>query len=126
MSEETARTPPPENRDDAGGADIAAPGLGRVDFAIGGMTCSHCPGMIEKALDAIEGVAMAHVNPATGIAVVDYDPERADAADLVRAIHSAGYTAGAAKMRIPLENMHCASCVTRVEEIGRASCRERV
>ncbi len=121
MSEETARTPLPANGDDAEGADIAASGLGHVDLAIGGMTCSHCPGMIEKALAAVDGVAEAHVNPATKIAAVDYDPARTDATDLAQAIRSVGYTAGAIKMRIPLENMHCASCVTRVEEALHAT-----
>ncbi len=121
MSEDTAQTPSLADRNDAGRTDIAASGLEHIDLSIGGMTCPHCPGMIEKALAAVEGVAAARVNAATRIASVDYDPARTSAGDLVAAIRSVGYTAGTVKMRIPLENMHCASCVTRVEEALRAT-----
>ena len=92
----------------------AKPGA-HIDIAIGGMTCDHCPPMIEKALDAIDGVRSVHVNLANGRAAVDYDPSRTKAIDLVKAIHAAGYSAAAAKMRIPIKNMHCSSCITRIE-----------
>jgi Cu+-exporting ATPase len=79
------------------------------------MTCPRCPPAVEKALKAVAGVSAAHVNLVNGLARVDYDPTRAPASDLVRAIRSAGYAAGTAKMRIPIKHMHCASCVTRIE-----------
>src|SRR6516225_9260942 len=89
--------------------------LEHVDLSVGGMTCPHCPAAVEKALKAVNGVAEAHVNLATARAAIDYDPTSAKVADLLQAIRSVGYTAGTAKIRIPIKRMHCASCVTRIE-----------
>jgi len=93
--------------------------LARVDLAVGGMTCPHCPPKVEAALCAVEGVRSAQVNLANQMAHVTYDPARAKAADLIQSIRRAGYVAGTAKTRIPIANMHCASCATRIElELG--------
>src|SRR5215472_5963820 len=89
--------------------------LDRIDLRVGGMTCPHCPPAIEKAINAIAGVTFAHVNLAEKIARVAYDPARAKVADILRAIRSAGYTVGTATARIPIKNMHCSSCVIRIE-----------
>ena len=86
-----------------------------LDLAIGGMTCPHCPPAVEKALKAVASVTAAQVNLVNRVARVDYDPARASATDLVRAIRSAGYVAGTARVRIPIKHMHCTSCVTRIE-----------
>ena len=79
------------------------------------MTCPHCPPAIEKAINAIAGVTSAHVNLAEKIARVAYDPGRAKVADILRVIRSLGYTVGTATARIPIKNMHCSSCVIRIE-----------
>ena len=89
--------------------------LDHLDLRIGGMTCAHCPPAIERALKAIAGVAAVQVNPATKIARIDYDPSQTKIAAMLKAIRSVGYTAGAATVRIPIANMHCSSCVVRVE-----------
>jgi Cu+-exporting ATPase len=86
-----------------------------VTLRIGGMHCAHCPREIEKTLAEIPGVKSAHVNPATKVASVDYEPSRTKTADLLSAIRSRGYTPGAATMRIPIKNMHCSSCAIRIE-----------
>ncbi len=86
-----------------------------IELTIGGMTCAHCPPAIEKALIAVDGVASARINLANRIASVDYDPGRAKVVDLLQAIRAHGYVAGTATTRIPLENMHCSSCVIRTE-----------
>ena len=92
-----------------------APSIERVELSVLGMTCPHCPPRVEKTLKAVAGVAKAHVNLVNATATVDFDPTRAKIADLLGAIRSAGYTPGATRTRIPIENMHCASCVTRIE-----------
>lgn len=86
-----------------------------IELSIGGLTCPHCALTVEKALKAIDGVSSANVNLANGRAVVDYDASCATAMQLVSAIRTAGYTAGAAKVRIPILHMHCSSCVIRIE-----------
>jgi Cu+-exporting ATPase len=86
-----------------------------LNLRVGGMVCPHCPPTIEKALRAVPGVTAASVNLATKVASVEYDPARAKAADILQAIRTSGYTAGTATTRLPIKNMHCSSCITRVE-----------
>ncbi len=89
--------------------------LEHVALSVGGMTCPHCPPAIEKALRSAPGVEEAHVNLANAQATINYDPARAKVSDLLRAIRSLGYTAGTARIRIPIKSMHCSSCVVRIE-----------
>ena len=79
------------------------------------MVCPHCPPKVEEALRRVPGVSAAPVNLANASAHVAYDPSRARIIDLVNAIRAAGYGAGTAKMRVHIKNMHCASCVIRIE-----------
>jgi Cu+-exporting ATPase len=89
--------------------------LDHIELAIGGMTCPHCAQTVEKAIKAVPGVVKSQVNLPNATASVDYDPERAKVADLLKSIRSSGYTPGTAKLRIPIKSMHCASGVTRIE-----------
>ncbi|HSA67679.1 MAG TPA: copper ion binding protein, partial [Methyloceanibacter sp.] len=86
-----------------------------IDLRIGGMTCPHCPPAIEKALAAVPGVTSAHVNLASNIARIRYEPSRTKLADIVQAIRSIGYVPGTATLRIPIKNMHCSSCSMLIE-----------
>jgi Cu+-exporting ATPase len=86
-----------------------------IELSIGGMTCPHCPAAIEKALKSIGGVEAARVNLAGAQAAIDYDSTQAKVSDLLQAIRSVGYTAGTARIRIPIRSMHCSSCITRIE-----------
>jgi copper ion binding protein len=86
-----------------------------IELRIGGMTCAHCPPAIEKAAAAVPGVISASVNSSTKIARIDYDSARTKIADILRAIRSVGYTVGTATMRVPIKNMHCGSCLMRIE-----------
>ena len=89
--------------------------LAQIDLPIGGMTCPHCPPRVEEALRKVEGVSGTHVNLANRVAHVTYDASRAKVVDLITAIRTAGYTAATAKSRIAIGNMHCNSCVIRIE-----------
>ncbi|MFW5654913.1 MAG: heavy metal translocating P-type ATPase, partial [Roseicyclus sp.] len=66
--------------------------LRSVDLAVEGMTCAGCVGGVERALLSVPGVASAHVNLATGTAVVT---GTAAVDDLVAAVASKGKTARA-------------------------------
>ena len=61
-----------------------------VGLAIDGMTCASCVGRVERALQAVPGVAEAGVNLATERATVR---GRAGAAALIAAVEATGYTA---------------------------------
>lgn len=89
--------------------------LAEVELRIGGMDCPHCPANVEEALRQVEGVARVHVNHATSTAHVTYDASQAKVGDLIKAIRTAGYSAGTATMRIHIKNRHCSSCVIRIE-----------
>ncbi|MFM9996919.1 MAG: heavy metal translocating P-type ATPase [Phycisphaerales bacterium] len=65
----------------------------RADFPIGGMTCAACAGRIEKRLGRQPGVSAAHVNFATKIATVRYDPATTEPATLARVVEEIGYSA---------------------------------
>ena len=45
-----------------------------LDLSIQGMTCAACVLRVEKALRAVPGVTVAHVNLATERAHIDWDP----------------------------------------------------
>ncbi len=63
-----------------------------VTLPIGGMTCASCVARVEKALRAVPGVTGVAVNLATERARIETAPS-VGAADLVRAVEKAGYTA---------------------------------
>ena len=91
----------------------------QIDLRVSGMTCPHCPPRVEEALRKVDGVSDAHVNLANQVAHVTYDASRTKVLDLIKAIRSAGYNAATAKTRLAIANMHCSSCVTRIElELG--------
>jgi len=54
---------------------------------------------VERALTRLPGVVYAYVNPATEMAYVEYDPERVDNAQVVKAVEQAGFRAGAPSLR---------------------------
>ncbi|WP_067450966.1 heavy metal translocating P-type ATPase [Actinomadura macra] len=64
---------------------------GRIELAIGGMTCASCAARVEKRLNKIDGVT-ATVNYATEKARVEFSPE-VSTADLIASVEKAGYTA---------------------------------
>ncbi len=95
-----------------------APPCGRaaeLDLKLSGLSCPNCPPKLETAIKTLPGVKAAHVNLATQSAHVVYDPERIELNAIIREIRRAGFGAGAATTRIAIRNMHCASCVTRIE-----------
>lgn len=55
------------------------------------------------------------VNAATKVARIEYDPGGAKISDFLRVIRSIGYAPGTATTRLPIKNLHCSSCVIRVE-----------
>ena len=80
-----------------------ATGKARAVLAIEGMHCAACTARIERALDAVPGVAGAMVNLATAEAAVEYDPDRVDLAKMAAAVQGAGYKARPLVDASPLE-----------------------
>ncbi len=66
-----------------------------VILKVEGMSCEHCAGRVQKALDAAPGVAGASVDLAAGTASVRLAGD-AESAGLIAAVEQAGYKAHAA------------------------------
>lgn len=65
----------------------------RFHLAVGGMSCASCVGRVEKALNAVPGVAKASVNLAGESAEVVAPRGSVDMAALIAALRQAGYEA---------------------------------
>ena len=72
-----------------------------IELAVDGMTCASCVGRVERALQAVPGVAEAAVNLATERATVR---GTADAATLAKAVEAAGYPARPAQLGSVADN----------------------
>src|SRR5260370_42086263 len=68
------------------------PGRRRIRAHIGGLHCSLCTGPIEKALGRKPGVDKVAVSLPHEQALVEYDPARADPAELLQTLRDIGYT----------------------------------
>ncbi|ODT67056.1 MAG: copper-translocating P-type ATPase [Pelagibacterium sp. SCN 63-23] len=97
-----------------------------ISLPIEGMTCASCVGRVERALQAVPGVADAVVNLATEKASITLDAP-VDTKALVKAVADAGYEVspgfsvpGSAGLEVAIEGMTCASCVGRVENALKA------
>lgn len=62
-----------------------------VRLTVPGMDCPSCAQKVDKSLQRVDGVTDTTLQPTTGTATVDYDPNRAAEADVVAAIEGAGY-----------------------------------
>ena len=83
------------------------------ELTIEGMTCASCVARVERALQAVPGVASAHVNLATESARIE---GIADAAALIAAVKASGYdaaSAGATTETVAERREHEAEGLTR-------------
>ncbi len=84
---------------------------------IEGMHCASCVSSVEGALGKIPGVKQATVNLATETAAVEFDPDQVGFDDFRQAVEDAGYGIRdkSTTRTLQIEGMHCASCVSSVE-----------
>jgi mercuric ion binding protein len=69
----------------------------RVVLEVPGMNCPLCPISVKKALERVPGVLEAKADLATRSAEATFDPDRASAEALARAVTNAGYPASIRK-----------------------------
>lgn len=70
-----------------------------VTLEVQGMNCAACPITVKKALKNVPGVSEVKVDYKSGIAEVDYDPNKTGPDDLAKAVAAAGYPATAREVR---------------------------
>ena len=62
-------------------------------FAVKGMSCAHCEGRINDALNAIDGVKNSKASAKKAEVSVKYDENKVSLADLKAAVNALGYEA---------------------------------
>ena len=95
--------------------DAAKKTIEPILLPVEGMTCASCVRRVEKAVASVPGVAESAVNFATETLSVT-PGEGFSAEALLAAIDKAGYEAKAETLVLEVEDMTCASCVSRVEK----------
>lgn len=79
------------------------PGRRRIRARIGGLHCSLCTGTIEKALSRLPGVHTVAVSLTHEQALIEYDPNVAPPADLLKTLQDIGYTVADPRKLRPFE-----------------------
>ena len=108
--------PPAVEPSGDGAAGPEPDALSRATLAVEGMTCAACSGRVEKALNAVPGVAEATVNLATERATVRFDASETTPLALAEAVQRAGYDVRTEEVSFAVAGMTCAACVGRVEK----------
>jgi Cu+-exporting ATPase len=88
----------------------------KASISIEGMHCATCALTVERSLKAVEGVENAEVSLASNSAVVEYDPLRVDFRAINHAVQQAGYSVVTERTVIEVDDIRCASCVTKIEQ----------
>jgi mercuric ion binding protein len=70
---------------------FAADAINTVTLGVQGMTCAACPITVKTALKRVPGVSDVKVDYKTGIAEVNYDPNKTSADELAKAVTTVGY-----------------------------------
>ncbi|MCQ3973431.1 MAG: heavy metal translocating P-type ATPase [Anaerolineae bacterium] len=92
----------------------------RITLPIAGLHKSGGPALA-RAINAVPGVSKTSVNVKEGRVFVDYDPSRANVADLLEVVRSAGFTPDGQSLRLKVSGLYCAECVVRIEDALKAT-----
>ncbi len=92
----------------------------RKNITITGMHCASCSARVEGALSDINGVEDVSVNLATGRAAFDLTGNSISARSISEAIENIGFGVERITNRFSVEDITCASCVSRLEKILNA------
>lgn len=69
------------------------PANNKVELALHGMSCAACAARIEKRLAKLDGITRAAVNLATERATIDFDANRIQVSEMIKAVQELGYGA---------------------------------
>jgi len=70
---------------------VAADVIKTVTLGVQGMTCAACPITVKTALKRVPGVSDVKVDYKSGIAEVNYDPNKTSPDELAKAVTTVGY-----------------------------------
>ena len=69
------------------------PANNKVELALHGMSCAACAARIEKRLAKLDGITRAAVNLATERATIEFDANRIQVSEMIKAVQELGYGA---------------------------------
>ncbi|MBI3970530.1 MAG: heavy metal translocating P-type ATPase [Chloroflexi bacterium] len=87
-----------------------------IELSIAGLADRHSADRLTERLAGLPGVYEATANATTKLLRVRYAPSAASVGTIVAAARSAGYIVGTASTQLAIQGMHCASCVTTIEQ----------
>ena len=73
-------------------------------YDVRGMTCSTCVANVTKAVERLDGVSNANVNLMTNSMKVNFDENKIDDEEIIRAVEKIGYGASPAGEKIKSED----------------------
>jgi copper chaperone CopZ len=65
----------------------------QISLKITGMHCMGCAGSVEKALKGVSGVSSVSVNLEAAKASVEFDSDKTNEKDLIKAVKTVGFAA---------------------------------
>lgn len=89
----------------------------KTTLHVEGMTCAACSSRIERVLNKLDGVNKASVNLMAKKAIIEYDQEKVDIEDFIKAIEKAGFSVPLSHIKLAIEGMTCAACSARIERV---------
>ncbi|MCW5719428.1 MAG: heavy-metal-associated domain-containing protein, partial [Bauldia sp.] len=90
-----------------------------ISVPVEGMTCASCVAHVEDAIASLPEVEAVRVNLATERADISFRAAP-DLAKVRGAVAGAGYTISTEPVELDVTGMHCASCVSAVEDALKA------
>ncbi|MGC5778974.1 heavy metal translocating P-type ATPase [Methylobacterium sp. NFXW15] len=96
-------------------APFSEPESVRLSLPVEGMSCAGCVSRVERVLAGLPGASDVSVNLATKRASLALTRDHAPA-EVAAALQKAGYPVAPSETTLPIEGMHCASCVGKVEK----------
>jgi Cu+-exporting ATPase len=92
-----------------------SPEIKAVDLEVDKITCQSCVNFIEKNLSDMDGITTVRANLAGSRVNVRYLPEKTDLNSIRKRLDDINYKVKTVKSTVDIEGMHCASCVSRIE-----------
>ena len=86
-----------------------------LSIPIHGIDCHHCARRLNAVLKKRHGIKKANVNYKTGMAHLVFDENEVTVNDILQIIQNEGYYPNQQELHFAIKGMHCASCVTKIE-----------
>jgi Cu+-exporting ATPase len=93
-----------------------APGLRWIDFRLAHTAGRRSGEQLREQLATVPGVSQVTVNPSESLLRIEYDPQTTSLSTLVSHAQATGALVGTATLQLPIAGMHCASCVSLIEQ----------